>query len=84
VTERYGRLFQTATEEEVRRLLQLAENGHIVAWAWLIEWTTGNAHSTVHDPRTNKSATATPDVVLAYFEDSEKRRINMAKTGSYS
>lgn len=80
----YGKQFETATEEEVRRLLELADEGLIHAWEWLVEWVTTDKHQTIHDPRIEQNGMlTTPDTVLAYFEDTAgTRRKAMKESGS--
>lgn len=71
----YGTQFETATEDEVRRLLELTDEGLIHAWNWLVEWVTTDKHQTIYDPRIGQNGMPpTPDTVLAYFEDSAGAR----------
>lgn len=71
----YSQQFLGATEDEVRELLRLAEDGTAEHnWEWIVNWAKGLPYDrTLFDPRTGGVETATPDVVLAYFSDWEER-----------
>lgn len=74
---KYGFYFRQATEEEVERLLDLADNAKQAHnWTWLVKWVTqGSETDRIHDPRTDKSPMpATADRVLAHFLHHERKK----------
>lgn len=71
---KYGTQFGTATEDEVRELIEMTDEGLIQAWNWLVEWVTSDTHVTIWDPRTGESGLTTPDTVLAHFKDGTSYR----------
>lgn len=71
---KYGTQFRTATEDEVRELIEMTDEGLVQAWKWLVEWVTSDIHPTIYDPRTGESGLTSPDTVLAHFNDSTSHR----------